>query len=312
MKFSLTLILSSLMLFLASCSSSQIKKTDSTFLNIKLQTSNKNKEIILEHLLEQDFNFSVEFNIENSYKLNNNIVSSNLKYFCNSFIQDQNMHLETLIFDSTRNNKKKILIIYSKNYEKDASKIRNKYPNELYFYLDREDYEYRIREILGVNSSVNKNTQILNFDKSLKIQHSPRIRNDISKIYYLLDYDFGKTVVPIVRNYAFEIDSYSSSEIFHDASNIKKLVDFENLYIPLSDEMLEKIKKNKNIKSIENELEKLLIEDLVLIEKVYQNNLFRKNLMLNTSTQRIQNNNKCIKRNLSISRISSSELSSLP
>ena len=312
MKFSLTLILSSLMLFLASCSTSTVKKTDSTFLNIKLQTSNKNKEIILEHLLEQDFNFSVEFNIENSYKLNNNIVSSNLKYFCNSFIQDQNMHLETLIFDSTRNNKKKILIIYSKNYEKDASKIRNKYPNELYFYLDREDYEYRIREILGVNSSVNKNTQILNFDKSLKIQHSPRIRNDISKIYYLLDYDFGKTVVPIVRNYAFEIDSYSSSEIFHDASNIKKLVDFENLYIPLSDEMLEKIKKNKNIKSIENELEKLLIEDLVLIEKVYQNNLFRKNLMLNTSTQRIQNNNKCIKRNLSISRISSNKLSSLP
>ena len=312
MKFSLTLILSSLMLFLASCSTSTVKKTDSTFLNIKLQTSNKNKEIILEHLLEQDFNFSVEFNIENSYKLNNNIVSSNLKYFCNSFIQDQNMHLETLIFDSTRNNKKKILIIYSKNYEKDASKIRNKYPNELYFYLDREDYEYRIREILGVNNSFNKNTQILSFDKSLKIEHSPRIRNDISKIYYLLDYDFGKTVVPIVRNYAFEIDSYSSSEIFHDASNIKKLVDFENLYIPLSDEMLEKIKKNKNIKSIENELEKLLIEDLVLIEKVYQNNLFRKNLMLNTSTQRIQNNNKCIKRNLSISRISSSELSSLP
>ena len=312
MKFSLTLILSSLMLFLASCSTSTVKKTDSTFLNIKLQTSNKNKEIILEHLLEQDFNFSVEFNIENSYKLNNNIVSSNLKYFCNSFIQDQNMHLETLIFDSTRNNKKKILIIYSKNYEKDASKIRNKYPNELYFYLDREDYEYRIREILGVNNSFNKNTQILNFDKSLKIEHSPRIRNDISKIYYLLDYDFGKTVVPIVRNYAFEIDSYSSSEIFHDASNIKKLVDFENLYIPLSDEMLEKIKKNKNIKSIENELEKLLIEDLVLIEKVYQNNLFRKNLMLNTSTQRIQNNNKCIKRNLSISRISSNELSSLP
>ena len=312
MKFSLTLILSSLMLFLASCSTSPVKKTDSTFLNIKLQTSNKNKEIILEHLLEQDFNFSVEFNIENSYKLNNNIVSSNLKYFCNSFIQDQNMHLETLIFDSTRNNKKKILIIYSKNYEKDASKIRNKYPNELYFYLDREDYEYRIREILGVNSSFNKNTQILNFDKSLKIEHSPRIRNDISKIYYLLDYDFGKTVVPIVRNYAFEIDSYSSSEIFHDASNIKKLVDFENLYIPLSDEMLEKIKKNKNIKSIENELEKLLIEDFVLIEKVYQNNLFRKNLMLNTSTQRIQNNNKCIKRNLSISRISSNELSSLP
>ena len=32
--------------------------------------------------------------------------------------------------------------------------------------------------------------------------------NDISKIYFLLDYSFGKTVVPYVRNYAFKIDSY--------------------------------------------------------------------------------------------------------
>ena len=150
------------------------------------------------------------------------------------------------------------------------------------------------------------------FDKSLKIQHSPRIRNDISKIYYLLDYGFGKTVVPIIRNYAFEIDSYSSSEIFHDASDVKKLVDFENINTPLSNELLKKIQKNKNIKSIRNELEKLLIEDFLLIEMIYQNNLFKKDLTLNTSSQKIQNTNKCIKRNLSISRLSSIELSSLP
>ena len=93
------------------------KKADSIYLNIELQASNKNKEIILEKMLERDFDFSISFNVENSYKLNNNIMNSNLKYFCNSFIQDQNKYLESLIFDSSQNNNKKILIIYSKNYE---------------------------------------------------------------------------------------------------------------------------------------------------------------------------------------------------
>ena len=312
MKFSLTLILSCLILFLASCSIPQ-KKTDSIYSNIELQTSNKNKEIILEKILEEDFDFSISFNVENSYKLNNNIINSNLKYFCNSFIQDQNKYLESLIFDSSqKNNNKKILIIYSKNYEKELLQIKQKYPNELYVYLDNENYEVDLKDVLGVEDSIKQFNQILNFDKSLKIKHSPRKRNDISKIYFFLDYDLGKSVVPIVRNYAFEIDSYSSSEIFHGASDIKKLVDFENLNTPLSNELLKKIQKKKNIKSIKNELEKLLIEDFLLIEMAHQNNLFKKNLTLNTSTQKVQDNNKCIKRSLSVSRISSNELSNLP
>lgn len=311
MKFSLTLILSCLILFLASCSIPQ-KKTDSIYLNIELQASNKNKEIILEKMLEEDFDFSISFNVENSYKLNNNIINSNLKYFCNSFIQDQNKYLESLIFDSSESNNKKILIIYSKNYEKELLQIKQKYPNELYVYLDNENYEVDLKDVLGVEDSIKQFNQILNFDKSLKIKHSPRKRNDISKIYFFLDYDLGKSVVPIVRNYAFEIDSYSSSEIFHGASDIKKLVDFENLNTPLSNELLKKIQKRKDIKSIKNELEKLLIEDFLLIEMVHQNNLFKKNLTLNTSTQKVQDNDKCIKRSLSVSRISSNELSNLP
>ena len=107
MKFSLTLILSCLILFLASCSIPQ-KKTDTIFSNIELQTSNKNKEIILEKMLEDDFDFSVSFNKESSYKLNDSIMNSSLKYFCNSFIQDQNKYLESFVFDSSKNNSKKI------------------------------------------------------------------------------------------------------------------------------------------------------------------------------------------------------------
>ena len=312
MNHSLTLIIFTLMLFLVSCSTPEIKKTDSFFMNLKLKTSNKNKEIILENILEQNIIFSIDFNKEGSYILSDDILGSRLKYFCNDFIEDQNIYLESLIFDSYKIQNKKILIIFSEGFEEYAKELKRRYPDELYFYLDRNNYEDVIKEIFNVQNSIDKHVKISNLDKGLEIDHSPRIRNDISKIYFLLDYGFGKTVVPYVRNYAFKIDSYSSSEIFHEANDIKKLVDFENLYTSLSGELIRQIQQKNNIKSIRDELEKLLINDFLLIEKVYQNNLFEDNIKLYSSVQDIQNNNKCIDRRFSIYKISSNDFSNLP
>ncbi len=311
MKPSLTLILFCLMLFLISCESSPKKNTEKISLNLELQTSNKNKEIILENMLGQDINFSIDFNIKDSYKLNNNILNSSLKYFCYSFVQEQDAYLESLIFSSSKIKNRKTLVIYSEEFKKKALDLKNKYPNQLYFYLNKKNYEKEIIEILGVENSINRFSNINSLDKNLKIEHRPRVRNDISEIYFLLDYNLGKAVVPIIRNYALKIDAFSSSEIFHKADNIKKLVDFENLYVPLSNRIIEEMQKNLNIKNIENEFEKLLIEDYLLVEKIYQNNLFKRKVSLKTSTEDVQKN-KCIKRKLSILRISSNEFSSLP
>lgn len=304
MKFSLTLILSSLMLFLASCSTSPVKKTDSTFLNIKLQTSNKNKELILEHLLEQDFNFSVEFNIENSYKLNNNIVSSNLKYFCNSFIQDQRNILEKNIFNTKKSENKKVLVIYSNSFKNIYFDLAKKYPQHEYLFVNNSNYESAIKKILNVDSSLDKYLHISSMYQENEILHSPRIRNDISSIYFLTDYELGKTIVPIFRNYSLDINFYSSTEIFHEANDIKKLVDFESTYIPVNDKLIKNI-ANKKTPLIKDEIERILINDFLMIEKIYQNNLFRRNIFPESGNLKIQRSG-CINRNLSLWKVSTS------
>ena len=281
-------------------------------MNLELKTSNKNKEMILESMLEQNIVSSLEFNKEGSYRLDDNILDSNLKYFCNGFIKDQNLYLESLVFESSKIKNKKVLIIFSGSFEEYANELQKRHPNHLYFYLDKDNYEGVIKEIFNVQNSIDKYIKISKLDKNLKIDHSPRIRNDISRIYFLLDYGFGKTVVPLVRNYAFKIDSYSSSEIFHDANSVKKLVDFENLFTPLSGQLIKQMQQTNNIENIRNELEKLLIKDFLLIEQVYQNNLFDKNILLNTSNQKIRNNNKCVNRKFSIYKISSKDFSNLP
>ena len=302
MKFSLTLIAICSMLFLTSCVTNTNAEKDKVFLNLDLQSSNKNKEIILEYLLKENIKFSIDFNKEDSYEIDDDLLKSNLKYFCRSFIQDQNDLLETAIFDSSYSLDKKVLIIYSKDFNGLADDLKKKYPNELYHLLDKNNYDKEIKRILDVDGSISRYMDISNLDKNLKIVHSLRIRDDISKIYFLLNYDLGKTIVPLVKNFALNIDSYSSSQIFHGASDFKKISDFENIFIPIQDEMIETIVEKEDIKNIKREFEKMLIADYLLIEKVYQNNLFRQKIFLKTTSKQIIKN-KCISRDLSLSKI---------
>ena len=61
MRFSLTLILFPVMLFLASCTTTSTQQKEQLVLNLDIQTSNKNKEMIIEYLLKEELEFSVDF-----------------------------------------------------------------------------------------------------------------------------------------------------------------------------------------------------------------------------------------------------------
>jgi len=307
MKFSLTLFIFSLMLFIASCSSTLKKDTRQLEIDLLLQTSNKNKEIIIGSLLKEDIKFSVNFENKDSYLLEDDVLNSNLKFFCKSFIQEQRDMLESSIFQDPKNDQKKVLIIYSSDFKEIANNLNKKYPKEKYFLLNQDDYESEIKKILNIDSSINKHTKISGLDNSIKIKHSPRIRNDISKIYFLSDYDFGKAIVPIFRSYALGIEFYATTEIFHKANDLKKLVDFEDTFVPVSEILIKEVARKDNILSIKNEFELTLISDFLEIEKTYQNNLFRQNVRLNSGNTKIEKK-RCIERDLSFWKINTTNL----
>ena len=309
MKSSLTLILSCLIMFMVSCSSIPAQNQNKSNIKLKLniETSNKNKEIIIESLLKDNIEFSINFDANNSYLLKDQVLDSNMKYFCKSFTDEQQDIIESAVFDTENSNNKRAIIIYSNKYLDYALSLKNKYPNELYYLLNNKDLEKNIQEILDINLSINRYSKISNLDKSIEIQHTPRARKDISNIYFLLDYSLGKTIVPIFRNYALDINFYSTSELFHDATDIKNLADFEDTFIPLPLEIFQKIIDKRGIKNIQNEFEVLIINDFLEIEKIYQNNIYKRNLLLETGYTKIQKN-KCINRNLPIWKINMNNL----
>ncbi len=309
MKSSLTLILSCLIMFIVSCSSIPVQNQNKSNIKLKLNidASNKNKEIIIESLLKDNIQFSINFDTNNSYLLKDPVLDSNMKYFCKSFTDEQQDIIESAVFNTENRDNKRTIIIYSDKYLDYALSLKNKYPKELYYLLSNKDLEKSIQEILDINLSINRYSKISNLDKMIEIQHTPRARKDISKIYFLLDYGLGKTIVPIFRNYALGISFYSTSELFHDAADIKNLADFEDTFIPLPLEIFQKIIDKSDIKNIQNEFEILIINDFLEIEKIYQNNLYKRNILLETGYTKIQKN-KCINRDLPIWKINMNSL----
>ena len=306
MKFSLTLILTCLIVFISSCSISPRQDYVKPDINLKIETSNKNKEIIIQSLLRDKNIFSIDFNDQDSYFLEDNILTSNLKYFCKSLIEEEREVLEENIFKNKKEVNKKVIVIYSENYMGIASMLRNKYPEEEYLMIKSGDFDSQIKKILNVDLSERNYDDLAKFDKVLDISHTPRIRNDIASIYYITDYDVGKTMVPIFKSYVLNIDTFSSTEIFHDANDIKKLVDFENTYIPITEKMIENIKKKQD-PLIKNEIENTLIRDFLIIEKIHQKNLFRENLLPDSGNRKIKRNG-CINRNLNLWKVSTETL----
>ena len=227
-----------------------------------------------------------------------------MKYFCNSLLQDERNLIESSVFKS--NQTKNVLVVYSSQYANYVKNLKEEYPNELFLSVNSSNYEDKIKEILNVISSLNKFSIVNKVDRSIKIEHEPRVRKDISKIYFITNYELGKTLVPAIRSYTLNIDLYSTSEIFYDASDLKKLADFEDSFIPVSNKYINKIGSDdaSNIKII---IEKILIQDFLTIENVFQNNLFTKNYELNTGNTKIKRNN-CIKRDLDLWKVSTNNI----
>ena len=262
----------------------------SSELRLSIRTSEKNKEMLVESLLQENILFSISFS-ENDFFINDDVFASNLKFYCQSFIEEQNNKLENRLL-----REEKILIVFSSEYEEDANALMLNNSDHIYLRINGNDYENKLQKILEINNSYNKAELVSSFDKSLKIEHTPRLRQDLKKIYFLVGYNEGKSVVPFVKSFSTDLQLFSSTRIFHEADSLNDLADFENLIIPVSKNFIAKAEKN-NFDNLKNKFENLLLEDYINIEKAYQNNIFNSKIILNTGLTQI-NRGACVERNL--------------
>lgn len=280
------------------------KKMSLNKLQLSIVASERNKEIILETLLENNSFFSIVMNENDATFIEDNVLNSNLKFYCNSFIKEQENILEKKIFVESDN--KKTLIIYSNNFSKKVTELKLKYPSEIFLRVNDDNYESSIKKVLEIDESNLRGEIINKFVNNRQIEHTPRIRQDIGKIYFLLDYDQGKSIAPLLKSYVVGIKIFSTSEIFHNADNIRDLADFEEILMPVSKDFILKTGNQKYDRLIQG-IEKLVLSDFITIEKIYQNNLFKNDILLNTGLNSVTKN-RCLNRNMGMWRIDLSEV----
>ena len=280
------------------------KKMSLNKLQLSIVASERNKEIILETLLENNSFFSIVMNENDATFIEDNVLDSNLKFYCNSFIKEQENILEKKIFVESDN--KKTLIIYSNNFSKKVTELKLKYPSEIFLRVNDANYEDSIKKVLEIDESDLRGEIVNKFINNRQIEHTPRIRQDIGKIYFLLDYDQGKSIAPLLKSYVVGIKIFSTSEIFHNADNIRDLADFEEILMPVSKDFILKT-GNQKYDRLKQGIEKLVLSDFITIEKIYQNNLFKNDVLLNTGLNSVTKN-RCLNRNMGMWRIDLSEV----
>ena len=280
------------------------KKMSLNKLQLRIVASERNKEIILETLLENNSFFSIVMNENDATFIEDNVLNSNLKFYCNSFIKEQENILEKKIFVDS--DYKKTLIIYSDKFSKKVTELKLKYPSEIFLRVNNDNYEASIKKVLEIDESNLRGEIINKFVNNRQIEHTPRIRKDIGKIYFLLDYDQGKSIAPLLKSYVVGIKIFSTSEIFHNADNIKDLADFEEILMPVSKDFILKT-GNQKYDRLKQGIEKLVLSDFITIEKIYQNNLFKNDILLNTGLNSVSKN-KCLNRDMGMWKIDLSEV----
>ena len=312
-KQSLTFITVFLLAVLSSCagSSNNFKKNfltendiretlSKTELRLNYLMNDKNKEYFISSLLESDYKFNIVFD-ENGKKLKDRLTESNLSFFCNSFLDDQLDQLENILFYNN-NSKEKLIVAFSNEYKNRINALEKKYP-EVRFFLIGDNFDAFSKQITGIESSLKRLSGLESLDRNITINHNPRERKDFNKIFFLTSYDIGKSLVPIFRSYLIDTEFYSTTELLMGASSLKELNDFENVIIPVPSYLFKEISLNKDIISIEDELNKALIEDLILAERIYQSNISNINMMFNSGISKVSKG-QCINRNLPLWEVS--------
>ena len=278
----------------------KIKNINSIDLNYL--TSEKNKEYIIESLLRLNVVFNADFDNLNGDKLKDDLLYSNLLYFCKNFIDEQRNFIELYLFlnESSQNN---TIIVYSKEFTKIAEELREKYPQAIFSIIDNSDYEAFAKKTLNLDLSNKRFEAIELLDKNIDIKTIPREKKDFDSIYFLLEHSIGKSIIPIFRSHLINTNFYATSEILLDMASFKELNDFESVLIPSPGYFYKTLSDKDKIKNFADEYNKALIDDLLLIELLRESNINKTDLLLKTGQVRF-NQNSCIDRDLRLWKIS--------
>lgn len=238
-------------------------------------TDDKNKNLLIKLSLELSQKSDLIFD-ENGVYVDKDLLNKPVGNFCNSYSNDQRQYLEKIIFQSETGSEDGVLVIFGDEYENYVNGLKKFYPEATYSKVNNKMYDDLISKSLGIYESKNRKSKLQGLDLNSEIEFTPRKKQDIKKIYVILEYEDAKTLVPILKNYVLDFPVFASTDMLYQIGDPKKIIDYEGVYFPLSNMTINNLmlKDFKNI-NVEEIFDKYILGELLMQERLYASGVSR-------------------------------------
>ena len=284
-------------------------------IRLKVNADERYKNYLIQAATNIDKKINIIFDEETpKININLNVLNETLPGFCNSFQNDQLNSVEKVIFSNDLLQAKDTLIIYEDIFSNQQYKLKNKYTNVRSTLYSEGQFDAFASNALGIQESLGRYKKINALLPNVKINNTPRVRQDIQNIYFLMTYKNAKGLVPAFRyNYSIGINSYASINLIKNISNISNIADFEYLIIPIQNQFDDDVSLNqfKKNSTVEDRLIYDNLFDLIIINYFLQNNI--KDAMVNGRSGMLSiKEGQCTSRELPLRKIISEGSFTLP
>jgi hypothetical protein len=269
-----------------------------------LNTNNKNKDLLIKLTLDRMQRSNLIFN-ENGVYIDQDLLNTPIGNFCNSYSNDQRQYLEKIVFESQNSSEDEVLVIFGDEYEIYVDSLKKFYPEAYYSRVNDKMYDELISKSLGIYESKNRKSKLEKLDLNSEIKFTPRKKQDVKKIYVILEYEDARTLIPILKNYVLDFPVFASTDMLYQISDPKKIIDYEGVYLPLSNETITNlmIKDLKNI-NVEEIFDKYILGELLMQERLYASGITRAEVSSDLSIIKY-NQHECNEREFMLGRVAS-------
>jgi len=232
-------------------------------------TNDKNKDLLIKLSLERMQRSDFIFNESGAY-IDQDLLNTPIGNFCDSYSNDQRQYLEKIIFESQTSYEDEILVIFGDEYQNYINGLKTFYPEATYTRVNSKMYDDLISKSLGIYESKNRKSKLQRLDLNSEIKFTPRKKQNIKKIYVILEYEDAKTLIPILKNYVLDFPVFASTDMLYQIGDPKKIIDYEGVYLPLSNVTINNLmlKHYKNI-NVEEIFDKYILGELLMQERLY-------------------------------------------
>ena len=260
---------------------------------------------LIQLIYSVDLPIEIKWDQSDKKNISQNILSEAPLGFCSTLYEDA---LETIAAEvSSAPNS--ALLVYSDAFSDKKNFLTDQFPKVNSIIYKEGDPQLFAAETLGINSSNKRFKKITSLNPNQKLEFLSRPRDDVQKIFLLLEPSQFQSVLPAFKYHGrgkFQYVNFISSLVA--LNNTSQLLDLENSSVPLSDRISQAI-RSKEIVSLEGIMQRSMLNDWILIEIIKQAGIRSADIDGMTGTLKFQRNN-CTTRNLPIHRINSNWINS--